>query len=178
MKISNYIIAVFAIVILAGTLGLYIDAKHHSPDGSLETKEYALPEWSVMVATGVNGLSIEGDGKNGWTVSSRKGDTISNDWYQIEGDTLFVRSRPAASDVRLHVGDLTSVIAMEKSTLYLNRIKTKNLKIVSDDSSVQIFDSQIDLMEVQLSNQSRMYANRNIRKLVMEKDSSSKYSLY
>lgn len=184
MKISNYIIAAFFVAAAGGTLGMFITAKHHEPEGNnrFTTTEFALPDFSVIVAQDSVRFSIDGAGGNHWTVVyHEKKAPVNSEWYQVQGDTLFVASHTEFRPV-LHIEEISeiSILATEKSLIDIRNIKADKVIIASDHGRVNLWDNnQIKSLEATLFHESSLRAySRNHKKVMVEKDSSSRYSLY
>ena len=204
MRVSNYIITSFLVVITGMTLGLFIDSKHHENDVNFsQTTEFALPEFSVVVAENKAHFSINQHETYGWVVSGKNGEAIIEDWYRIDGDTLYVRSTPSSHRFILNVSNLAFIIAREESTvyiwemndpgisrfsieafdhssIYLRNMKASSLSIGLNLSKAYIYSgNQIDELQVNLSdNASLSTEGKGVQKLMIEKDSSSKCSVY
>ncbi|MCL1974348.1 MAG: hypothetical protein FWG54_05990 [Bacteroidetes bacterium] len=183
MKISNYIIAAFFVAVAGGTLGMFINAKHHEheSDNRFTTTEYALPDFWVIMAQDSVSFSIDGAGGNHWTVYHEKEAPVNSEWYQVQGDTLFVASHTEFHPV-LHIEEISeiSILVTEKSHIDIRNIKADRVMIASDHGFVTLRDNnQIKSLEATLFHESSLRSySRNHQKVTVEKDSSSRYSLY
>ena len=205
MRVSNYIITSFLVVTIGMTLGLFIDDKNHenSDEHFSQSTEYALPEFSVVVAENKANFTIHQHEVCGWVVSSNNGEALIEDWYRIDGDTLYVHSTPSSHRFILNVSNPEFIVAREESTvyiwkmddpgisrfsieafdhssIYLRNIKASSLSIGLNLSKANIYSEiQIDTLQASLlDNASLSIVGKSIQKLAIEKDSSSVYRVY
>lgn len=172
MKTSNKIIVAVFVIILGGTLTLFVTAKQHEVVlNSYKTAFLKLQPFSVIVAengsvcnirsTG-NASSVEKD-QNGKIISERSENmyeaqifyypdknTNLKSIFKQKGDTLFIYKGAKARI--LTSGKIKSIIGHQSDLLFLEGVITESIKLVGGRTNTSALSASNKIMFVNISN--------------------------
>ncbi|GHT63224.1 hypothetical protein AGMMS50239_18740 [Bacteroidia bacterium] len=208
MKTSNYIVIAFFTCIIGGILVLFIAARGHENDYhpgvmemTLSSNDAAgLANFSVIVAESNTQFTIEQSDSCRLTFYYPEKEDEPKNPYRISGDTLYFLDTGNLVSVNLYLNvskQLSSLVAKEGSRINLRNLNLDSLSVFAQDANVLFNDTHIENFLLQanntrvdlyshtinqisakLENNATLYISGNIDKVVIEKDSTSNYSLY
>jgi hypothetical protein len=225
MKTSNYIAISFLIFLFGGIFVLFLSARidpRGSFHQEFLTQEKALDSFSVIVAEQGAGIHLKYGQTSKMVVDYPKGDTCSLPPFTVRNDTLFVSSysyKKKQRSVDVYCSGLKSIqeknaahVTIERQfqadTLLVKLDKAEfsyysekdspqkiSLTLIADQSKVQIGETDLEKLDIQLNNtemnvwnnsigslsgsiknQSKLYLD-TFRKISLEVDSTSTYRL-
>ncbi|GHV29937.1 hypothetical protein FACS1894177_01650 [Bacteroidia bacterium] len=205
MKTSNYIVIAFFTCIIGGILVLFIAARGHENDYhpgvmKMALSSNGLADFSVIVAESNTQFTIEQSDSCRLTVHYPEKEDEPKNPYRISGDTLYFLDTGNLVSVNLYLNvskQLSSLVAKEGSRINLRNLNLDSLSVFAQDANVLFNDTHIENFLLQanntrvdlyshtinqisakLENNATLYISGNIDKVVIEKDSTSNYSLY
>ena len=208
MKQSNYIIIVLFVFVIGCTLVLFISARGHENESYFANKEYfidneyLLDSINVIVAEQEASINIRSSDKNSLSIDYPKGEKEPDVLFRISNDTLFVPKvgSPNETYVNIHIKSLSSIVVKNKNSIRINSFSSDKLEIDAEQANINISDALIDEIVIQaihsnisiysttetasvsakLERESNLRINsaKNISKVNIEKDESSRCNLY
>jgi len=205
MKPSNYILVTFFVFIVGCSLVLFISSLSHKNDNILTNKEYLFEDVSinVIVAEPEVLIRIHTAHKNSVSIHYPVNEIEPEKFYRINNDTLYV-SRMALQNrdnrrVDIYTTNVRLVIAKNSSDIRITSFFSDKLGINAEQAKIEIFNTSIDEIVIQANHSNiSMYSNnksasifaklenestfraesKDIGKINVEKDESSRYSVY
>jgi len=205
MKTSNYILIALFSFIVGSILVLFIAAIGHenNPYGrgpNFEKKEYSLEDFSVMVVDPNLHIEFGPSENNSLSFYLTKDREVSEKPFRISNDTLFVYSVAGLErrhSLRVSGNKLSAVVVKNDSHVSINHFNSealsvdvqqasfsidnsdiRELNVSGDKAGIRMFSSKIESISARLKNESSFDIYRNANKLDIEKDETSRYSLY
>jgi len=206
MKTSNYILIAFFSFIIGSILVLFIAAIGHenkSYGGSYEDvvvqKEYSLEDFSVIVIEPETHIEFNSSEKNSLSFFHSKDVEANEKPFRISNDTLFTFQTAALDHRQILVsGNNLSAVIVKKGSLFravrfnsetlsvdlqqakftVDESEINQLNIQGDKAEIWIHTTKIDILSARLKNESTLDIYRNANKIDIEKDETSRYSLY
>ena len=207
MKSSNYILVTFFVFIVGCSLVLFISARSHKNDKDLTNREYPLADVNinVIVAESEALIRIHTSDTNSLSIHYPVNEREPENFYRISNDTLYVSrmilQSQASRRVDIYIRSiLSSVVAKSNSDIRITSFFSDKLEIYAEQALVDISNITIDEIVIQaihsnisiysttetasvsakLERKSNLRINsaKNVGKVNIEKDESSRYSLY
>jgi|GEM_PF-3378704 hypothetical protein len=207
MKPSNYILVTFFVFIVGCSLVLFISARSHKNDKDLTNREYPLDDVNinVIVAESEALIRIHTSDTNSLSIYYPVNEREPENFYRVSNDTLYVSrmilQNQASRRVDIYIRSiLSSVVAKSNSDIRITSFFSDKLEIYAEQALVDISNFTIDEMVIQtihsnisiysttetasvsakLERESNLRINsaKNVGKVNIEKDESSRYSLY
>ena len=205
MKTSNYILIAFFSFIIGSILVLFIAAIGHENDPyggapGYEQKECPLEDFSVIVVESNLRVHFNSSENNSLSFYLPKGQEVSEKPFRISNDTLFIypilgfelhhtlqlsgnrlSTVIAKNNSRVsirHFNSETLSVDIQQANFSLDDSDVRKLNIQGDKAEVWIHSTKIDLLSARLKNESSLNVHGNVNKIDIEKDETSRYSLY
>jgi hypothetical protein len=196
MKTSNYIIIAFFTFLIGATLCLFISAKSHKEENSniIDSKEFSIPDFSVIVVETDTWLYIKSSEKNCLNVDYYNTPEEIVNPSRISNDTLYVSEKTAANSITINCTQLSSLVVRNNGKTHINNLHLDSLSILAENahvwmensdigtihiqannSNIQLYLAKINHISAQLENKTILSCYEDINKLEIEKDSTSKY---
>ena len=205
MKTSNYILIAFFSFIIGSILVLFIAAVGHEDDSygghtDSEKKEYSLEDFSVIVTESNLRVHFNSSENNSLSFYFPRDREVSEKPFRISNDTLFLY--PVAGFELHHTlwvsgNNLSAVIAKgtdhisighfnsealsvdaQQATFSIDNSNIRELNVFGDKADIRLYSSKIEFLSARLKNESSLDIHRNANKVDIEKDETSRYSLY
>jgi hypothetical protein len=182
MKTSNYIVTAFLVFIFGAMLFLFIAAKNHKEE-TWNKKEYALADFTVIVAEPTAQFSIEQNDTNRLIVNYPENESEPKNLYRISSDTLFVLGKTEEIyNIVVNSRFFPSVVALKESQVDFRKLQSGSLFVYADRAKLsfnneELKDSQPDSIGLAISvtaKHSRVdIQNTKANKIDIQADSAS-----
>ena len=204
MKTSNYILISFFTFIVGSIFVLFIAAIGRENDPydypNSEKKEYSLGDFSVIVVESAINIEFKSSENNSLSFPFPKDKEMNEKPFRMNNDTLVIYPVPGFElhhSLRVSGSKLSTIIAKNSSHIRVDRINSemfsvdvqqttftldnseiRELNIQGDRSRIRIYSNKVDSLSARLKNESFLDIYKNINKINIEKDETSRYSLY
>ena len=205
MKPSNYIIVTFFVFVVGCSLVLFISAWSHKDDNNLTGREYSLDnvDINVIVAESEALVRIHTFDTNSISIHYPVNEREPENFYRVGNDTLYLSrmmlQNQESRRVDIYMKSIASVVAKNGSDIRITSFYSDRLGINAEQAKIEIFNTSIDEVVIQanrsnismysnnkstsifakLENESTLHINsKDIGKIDVEKDESSRYSVY
>ena len=203
MKTSNYILIALFSFIIVSTLVLFIAAIGHENDyyggAQFDKKEYSLEDFSTIVVEPNLHVEFNSSENNSLSFYFPKGQEVNEKPFRIINDTLFVCHIADFNSLNLKVSgsELSTIVAKSNSRVRLNHFNSKTLSvdiqqanftldnseigklnILGNKAEILAYSNKIESLSARLKNGASLDIKRNVNKVDIEKDETSRYFLY
>ena len=205
MKTTNYIITAFFLFVIGCNLVLFVSGKSHENDDDLTSREYFLDDVSinVVVAEPDALIRIHTFEANTVAIHYPVNEREPEKFYRVSNDTLYVSrmilENHESRRVDLYTKNITSVVAKSNSDIRITSFFSDNLEISAEQARIEINNASLEEMVIhaihsnismysihkltyvfaKLENESALRTDsKNISKIDVEKDQSSRYNAY